>query len=83
MLPTVLVVCVRVFDCCPMKQIYLTCFSQLSGFSSQLLNSITRTDLEYLIKVHIALGKELANVHRGADSVVAYQNALQVSLAHH
>jgi hypothetical protein len=49
------------------------------GFSIQVLQSITRTDLEYLIKVHIALGKELANVHRGADSVVAYQNALQVS----
>jgi hypothetical protein len=65
------------------EKICLTYFSQRSGFSSQLLNSITRTDLEYLIKVHIALGKELANVHRGADSVVAYQNALQVSLGYY
>lgn len=56
-------------------------FAFFSGFSIQVLQSITRTDLEYLIKVHIALGKELANVHRGADSVVAYQNALQVSLS--
>jgi hypothetical protein len=54
-------------------------FVFFAGFSIQVLQSITRTDLEYLIKVHIALGKELANVHRGSDSVVAYQNALQVS----
>lgn len=40
---------------------------------------MNRADLECVIKVHIALGKDLANIHKGSDSVVAYQNALQVS----
>jgi hypothetical protein len=66
-----------------MKLHLLTCCVIFSGFSSELLNLITRSDLEHLIKVHIALGKVLANVHRGADSVVAYQNALQVNLFSH
>jgi len=42
---------------------------------------MNRSDLECVIKVHVALGKELASVHKGAGSVVAYQNALQIMQA--
>jgi tetratricopeptide (TPR) repeat protein len=48
------------------------------GFTKQVLDSINVTDLECIIKVYIASGKCLANMHKGAESVLAYQNALRV-----
>jgi class 3 adenylate cyclase len=50
----------------------------ISGISYHAMESINVTDLEFVIKAHIALGKCLANVHRGGDSVVAYQDALRI-----
>lgn len=40
------------------------------------------SDLECVINVYVALAKSLANSHRAADSVIAYQNALRVSHLH-
>jgi tetratricopeptide (TPR) repeat protein len=49
------------------------------GFSSDVLNDLSATDLECVINVYVALAKCLANVHKPAESVAAYQNALRVS----
>jgi tetratricopeptide (TPR) repeat protein len=48
------------------------------GFTKQVLDSINVTDLECIINVYIASGKCLANMHKVAESVLAYQNALLV-----
>lgn len=50
----------------------------ISGLSEDVLESMTVSDLEFVINVHVALGKCLANVHRGGDSVVAFQDALLI-----
>ena len=50
----------------------------ISGLSEYAIKSLTVSELEFLIKVYVTLGKCLAHVHRGGDSVVAYQDALRI-----
>lgn len=59
--------------------IALTSPSLLSDFPIEVLNALSSTDLECVINVYIALAKCLANIHKAAESVAAYQNALRVS----
>ena len=66
---------------------YAVYFSHISahmfaGFTSEVLNALSVTDLECVIKVYIALAKCLANIHKASESVAAYQNALRVSFPH-
>lgn len=49
------------------------------AFSSDVLDDLSAADLESVINVYVALGKCLTNVHKSAESVAAYQNALRVS----
>ena len=52
--------------------------SEGGGFTKQVLDSINATDLECIINVYVALGKCLASVHKAKESVIEYQNALNV-----
>ena len=52
--------------------------SEGGGLTPQVLNFINSTELECIIKSYIALGQCLANIHKAAESVAAFQNALGV-----
>mmetsp|Transcript_14864 Transcript_14864/g.20999 ORF Transcript_14864/g.20999 Transcript_14864/m.20999 type:complete len:1620 (-) Transcript_14864:2986-7845(-) len=49
-----------------------------AGYGPQVVESIGVTDLEYVVSIHIAMGKCLANLHKAAESVEAYQNGLKI-----
>jgi len=51
---------------------------EIGGFRSSVLEGMNRIELEYTIRIFVSIGKALANLHNGSDSVVAYQNALQI-----
>ena len=51
----------------------------VAGFSRGMLYSISSDEVAEFIKLCIALGKALTNLHRLAESVDVYQNALLVS----
>jgi len=48
------------------------------GFGRSTLESIDHISLEYVIKLEIATGQTLADVHQGKESVEAYQNTLKI-----
>lgn len=52
--------------------------SEAGGFTRQVLDSINANDIECIINVFVALGKCLANVHKVKESVIEYQNALNI-----
>ena len=49
------------------------------GIGLSVLEAINASELEYLIKVHIAKGKAYATLRQGSDGAEAYQIALDVS----
>jgi class 3 adenylate cyclase len=49
-----------------------------SGFTRSTLDVLTARDVEFLVKILIALGKAKSNIHDMGESVIAYQNALRL-----
>jgi hypothetical protein len=55
--------------------------SRIGGFSTRVFEEATAGDLEYIIRLQVALGRSLAMAQRMTDSVTAYQDALRVTQA--
>lgn len=55
--------------------------ARIGGFSTRVFEEATASDLSYIIRLQVALGKSLAMAQRMADSVIAYQDALRITQA--
>lgn len=54
---------------------------RIGGFSKRVFDQVDATDLAYIVRLQVALGKSLGMAQRMTESVTAYQDALKITQA--